>query len=140
MGTFLGLENQALCVLPEAQVAQSAWNITCTSFCGPNVHCSDVEGGKACECLQGFMGDEGSTSGYAEITLSFVFVLQGSMQIPLLFQTVLLQQYNYSFEHSQTVSQVQALIDHILQLVTGYILFSANVTDFKPCDFIEFLT
>ena len=138
VGTVPGIENQALCVLPEAQVAQSSGNLTCTNFCGQNAHCSDVEGGKACECLQGFVGDAGATSGCAELTPSVVLVLQGNLQIPLLFQAVLQQQYNYSYEHSQTVSQVQSLIDHILQMVTGYILYSANVTDFEPCGLIDF--
>ena len=138
MGTVPGLENQALCVLPEAQVAQSSGNLTCTSFCGPNAFCSDVEGGKACECRQGFVGDAGATSGCAENTPSVVLVVRGNLQIPLLFQAVLQQQYNYSYEHSQTVSQVQSLIDRILNLVEGYILYSANVTDFQQCSLRDF--
>ena len=131
-----GLENQALCVLPVAQVAQSSSNVTCS--CGPNTNCKYVEGSKACECLQGFVGDASARSGCAEITPSVVLVLRGNLQIPLLFQAVLQQQYNYSYEYSQTVSQVQSLTDRILQLVTGYILYSANVTDFQSCGLIDF--
>ena len=137
VGTVPGLENQELCVLPEAQVPQSSGNVTCTSFCGPNANCKDVEGGKACECLQGFVGDANFTSGCAAVNPSVVLVLRGNMQIPLAFQTVLQQQYNYSYEYSQSVSQVQSLIDRVLQQVTGYILYSANVTDFNSCDFID---
>ena len=112
VGNMSGLENQELCVLPVAQVAQSSSNVTCS--CGPNTNCMYVEGDKACECLQGFVGDASSTSGCSELTPSVVFVLQGTMQIPLLFQAILLQQYNYSIEHSQTVNQVQAIIDRVL--------------------------
>ena len=84
------------------------------------------------------MGDASSTSGCVELTPSVVFVLQGTMQIPLLFQTLLLPQYNYTIEHSQTVNQVQSLIDHVLNYVTGYVPYSANVTAFKPYGFINF--
>ena len=133
VGNRSGLENQELCV---PQVAQSSSNVTCS--CGPNTNCMYVEDSKACDCLQGFLGDASSTSGCAELTPSAVFILQGTMQIPLLFQTLLLQQYNYSIEHSQTVNQVQALIDGVLSYVTGYIPYSANVTTFKPCAFINF--
>ena len=137
VGTVPGLENQALCVLQVAQVPQSSGNVTCTSFCGLNANCKDVEGDKACECLQGFVGDASSSSGCTEVKPSVVLVLRGSMHIPLAFQTVLQQQYNYSYEYSQSVSQVQSLIDRVLQLVTGYVLYSANVTDFNSCDFIN---
>ena len=124
VGKRSGLENEELCVLSSAQ--------TTTCSCGPNTNCKYVEGSKVCECLQGFVGDaSSSTSGCEEITPSVVLVLQGTMQIPLLFQAVLL--YNYSIEYSQGVSQVEDLINRILKMVTGYILYSTNVTSFKPC-------
>ena len=121
-------------MLSSAQVEQSSSNVTCS--CWPNTHCKYEEGNKACECLQGFVGEASSSSfGCAELTPSVVCVLHGRMQIPLLFQAVLL--YNYSIEHSQTVSQVQGLIDRILKMVLGYVLYSTNVTDFLECGFID---
>ena len=90
VGKISGLENQELCVLSSAQLEQSSPNVTCS--CGPNTHCKYVEGSKACECLQGFVGDaSSSSSGCVELTPSDVFVLHCKMQIPLLASSALAQ-------------------------------------------------
>jgi hypothetical protein len=106
--------------------------VSCT--CGQNAACNPIEGGWACACPQGFVGDPNSNSinPCRPSSPSIVLVLRGTFTIPISFQATLNNSFSYSNEYSQTQSQVTSLLDHILQLVTGYIPYSANLTNFNP--------
>ncbi len=122
------------CVIPPDIIKNQSLN-TFTDYCknmtcGNNTFCENSEKTYKCECKTSFVGNPYSSSGCQKLVPSLILLIEGKINIPLLFQMSL--NYTYSDEFLFAIHDIELIIDKILRMVTGYMNRSTKVTDLKP--------